>query len=245
MSLYISRVPQLDSKMVGVYKKWLSPDETDRFNRYRHENGAQTFLLGRGLIREQLSERVGCQPEEITLVLSDTGKPSLAPELQEKGCWHFSIAHTSDWVVLAVSESQVGVDIETISQRNILPVAKRYFSPAETEVLQLMEGNGLLRYFFQLWTLKEAEVKRTGSAMAKLMSETTFEVQGKKVFRYDINASGKVHYSLHSWNHDQLIALAGKEIPDFDNTCYVGQPLQGYKLQPIELIATSFTTGKT
>lgn len=57
------------------------------------------------------------------------GKPQVA---SPRGL-HFNVAHAGGWVVCAVSERAVGVDVERIEAPLDLAVARRFFARSEYE----------------------------------------------------------------------------------------------------------------
>lgn len=81
----------------------------------------------------------------------DHGKPYLAD-----GQAYFSISHSGEWVALAVSDREIGVDLQVSSP--IRPsVLRRCFTADE----QIMIGKDA-GVFTRLWTQKEAYAKYTG-----------------------------------------------------------------------------------
>ncbi len=92
------------------------------------------------------------------------GKPVI------KDCpYHFNLSHSGDYLVLAVGEAPLGVDIEKITRIRSKTVEK-YFSDAEK---QLVKEQGLSS-FFELWTKKESYVKYTGDGIKGLQQTTSF-----------------------------------------------------------------------
>lgn len=82
------------------------------------------------------------------------GKPYL-----EKGQSYFSIAHSDNLVMLAVSDTEIGADIQGISP--IRPaVLRRCFTKDEQDYV----GTDAAR-FTQLWVQKEAYAKYTGRGL--------------------------------------------------------------------------------
>lgn len=89
-------------------------------------------------------------------IFGDNGKPFLAGE----GAPFFSISHSGKYVVCVVSEVEIGVDIEETSP--IRPaVLRRCFNEEEQEWI----GDNPKR-FTQLWTMKEAYIKMTGTGLS-------------------------------------------------------------------------------
>ncbi len=83
------------------------------------------------------------------------GKPYLSdfPNL------HISISHSGDYAVCAVSDTEVGIDIQKIKEANFR-IADRYFTIEEREYI----GEDT-RLFFDLWSRKESYVKATGTGL--------------------------------------------------------------------------------
>ncbi|WP_150467577.1 4'-phosphopantetheinyl transferase family protein [Francisella sp. SYW-9] len=90
---------------------------------------------------------------------------------------HFNISHTGSKVIIAISNEPVGVDVEQISgSRKVLRIAERYFK--KDEFLALKKSNDLYRDFYTLWTLKEAQVKRSSLGIAKGLDSAVFKSVG-------------------------------------------------------------------
>lgn len=93
------------------------------------------------------------------------GKPFFPdhPDLQ------FSLSHTKGAVACAVSARPCGLDIESESRRVNFAVAGRFFTPRE----MIDTGTDALR-FLEVWTRKEALIKRSGGLPCPLKElETT------------------------------------------------------------------------
>lgn len=90
---------------------------------------------------------------------------------------HFSLSHSGSYVVCAVSDKNIGVDIEGI-RRNAIKVAKRFFTTAECEWI----GSDVHR-FSRIWTLKEAYAKLTGDGIAAAVSRAEFRHEADKVVK--------------------------------------------------------------
>ena len=82
---------------------------------------------------------------------------------------HFSISHSKEWLLCAVSTRPVGVDIEDIQpRRSSLP--KYALSPAEYAEYQRLGESW--QGFYRLWTKKEAWCKYTGLGLRALWGQT-------------------------------------------------------------------------
>ena len=125
----------------------------------RHEN-----ILGRILLHKALCENgVG----EYTVEYIANEKPLLK---SDSGLC-FNISHSGDYVALALSDSEVGCDIQEIRAYNP-KVAKRNYCEKETEYIENSENKD--ESFIRLWALKESILKFTGTGIAGGLSNYDF-----------------------------------------------------------------------
>ena len=94
------------------------------------------------------------------------GKPYIKDCAQQ-----FNLSHSGKYVVLAVGEGCIGVDIEKCTEKNLV-AAKRVYTPAE---LEWMQAEPLSR-FETLWTVKESVMKAVGKGFQ--LEPSSFEVLG-------------------------------------------------------------------
>ena len=87
------------------------------------------------------------------LTASKNGKPYL-----RNSGMYFNISHSGEYVVLAVADNEIGVDIEKIAPYD-QAIAVRCFTERELEWLQ---SQGADEAFYRLWTAKESVMKASG-----------------------------------------------------------------------------------
>ncbi len=114
------------------------------------------------MLRHQLGKETGIVPESVLFVTEKHGKPRLdTPGVDTSP--HFNLTHSGGFVALAISDDEVGIDIE-----NLRPVttaerlAQRFFSPEERKHVFELDGEARDRAFLRIWTQKEAYLKATG-----------------------------------------------------------------------------------
>lgn len=117
------------------------------------------------ICRKAISEFCGISQDKIEFVVSEYGKP------YAKGLdVHFSISHSGDLVVCAVSDKKIGIDIEKI--RKINPnISERFACENELEYIN-SHRNG----FFEIWTLKEAYFKCIGTGLGADIKNVSFYI---------------------------------------------------------------------
>lgn len=84
----------------------------------------------------------------------------------------FNISHSGDWVVCALSEQPVGIDIEAINEIDIF-LFFPYLSPLEKQLFTHQQ-NADLSLFYRIWTLKESLLKATGYGLLYPLEKLCF-----------------------------------------------------------------------
>ena len=133
-----------------------------------HPNRQRESLCAEWLVRTMLEEYTGRPAESFPILRAPHGKP-YTPDGPE-----FNLSHSGKWLVCAVGDQPLGVDIEAIKPRN-LRIAERFFTQREQEFLAPDQEDALLR-FLQIWTAKEAYFKALGTGITDLKSVCYFDL---------------------------------------------------------------------
>lgn len=88
----------------------------------------------------------------------------------------FNIAHSGKYVVMAVSEKEVGVDIEENIQKDFTALL-RIFNEIEAKMIKEHAD------FYYLWCAKESLIKCTGSTISKIIEVPSLPLNGLKTFK--------------------------------------------------------------
>jgi 4'-phosphopantetheinyl transferase len=115
-------------------------------------------------MRDILSRYVGRPPHTLLFGTGRHGKPYL----RGPGAPKFNLSHTDGWALLAVCDSEVGVDVERIrTDLDPVALAERFFS--RREVVAVRSGGPAL--FFRYWVCKESYAKALGKGLRNGMPE--------------------------------------------------------------------------
>lgn len=107
------------------------------------------------------------EPLSLTYRYGEKGKPYF-----ENIPLFFSLSHSGEYVICAVSRRELGADIQKIQSADVLKLAKRFFSESECRTLEGCESHReRQRLFFGFWTRKEAYGKLTGEGLAATLRE--------------------------------------------------------------------------
>lgn len=93
-------------------------------------------------------------------IYNESGKPYL----KDKNLY-FSLSHSNGIVALTVSKEEIGLDIELIKPVKD-SVAKRIMNDREYNIYSSLDKNKKITYFYEVWTSKEAYVKKLGTTIS-------------------------------------------------------------------------------
>ena len=130
---------------------------------YKFEAGQRQSVAAYRLLQRALQEEYGItEPPE--LAFGEHGKPYL----KEYPDIHFSLSHCRQAVACAVSDSPVGIDIESI--RSYKPMLAAYVL-SEADLQEVMQAERPDVEFIKRWTQKESFVKLTGQGISNIMKD--------------------------------------------------------------------------
>lgn len=143
--------------------KNIHPRYREKYLRSKSEKVQQQALVSGLLLCQELK-----LTETSELVINEYGKPSLADQSM-----HFSLSHSGDYVILAVSDIPVGADIEGTA-KGTMKIARKAFPRKwvlELEKLDSDKSSDFQKEFSRYWTLYESSVKLMGCGFAKKVSD--------------------------------------------------------------------------
>lgn len=149
----------------------LADDERARQRSFVSPELRRRFGAARAGLRTLLGRHLDRDPRSLAFATNEFGKPRLAGD----GQVHFNLSHCEERAVLAVSNVEVGIDLERDRPIEHVDLAKRYFHPNEVAAITASRDEmEQRRAFFLVWTLKEAVVKALGTGLSTPLD--SFEV---------------------------------------------------------------------
>lgn len=141
---------------------------------WRRDKPEQPPQLRFCTVSELLSELA--EPLSLTYRYGEKGKPYF-----ENIPLFFSLSHSGEYVLCAVSRRELGADIQKIQSTDVLKLAKRFFSESECRTLEGCESHReRQRLFFGFWARKEAYGKLTGEGLAATLREDMRSAEEKR-----------------------------------------------------------------
>ena len=141
--------------------KNLSDEQKEKAARFKNEKDQMRCLLSSYLIGQLSKEE---------LKRNEMGKP-----YYPNGP-HFNISHSGKYIVMAIADSEVGVDIEEDIEKN-MDILLKIFNEAEAKMIKEHAD------FYYLWCAKESLIKCMGSSISKIKEVPSLPLNGLKTFK--------------------------------------------------------------
>lgn len=111
--------------------------------------------IGAGLLLVRSLAAIGIDAYTASVARNPHGKPCL-PDIPDV---HFSLSHSGELVMCAVSDAEIGCDIQQIKSARI-SVSQRFFTLSEQQCI--VEATDPRDEFVRIWVRKESYVKMMG-----------------------------------------------------------------------------------
>ena len=141
--------------------KNINEEQKEKALRYKNEKDQLRSLLSSYLVNQLSKEEV---------IKNEYGKPYLV-----KGPF-FNISHSGKYVIMAITDKEVGVDIEENVEKDMSMLLK-IFNEAEAKMVKEHAD------FYYLWCAKESLIKCIGSSISKIKEIPSLPLNGLKTFK--------------------------------------------------------------
>ena len=165
MKTYSCNINDISEAEFRNYFDAMSSERKESTLRLQNAKKQKSRIAADYLCRTALSDFCGIEKEKIEFALSASGKPFA---VNCRAC--FNISHSGDHVICAVSDKEIGIDIEKI--RPINPkIAEKFACDDELDYIHSNETG-----FFEIWTLKEAYFKCIGTGLGANIKSVSFKI---------------------------------------------------------------------
>ncbi|MBE7087505.1 MAG: 4'-phosphopantetheinyl transferase superfamily protein [Clostridiales bacterium] len=159
--------------------------------------------LGAGVLLNYALKEEGITSHDV--VVGENGKPYL-----KDGNLHFNLSHSGDMVACAISNGEVGCDVQEKRAVN-LELAKRYFCPSEVEYIFANGKGDVEDRFFRTWAVKESFIKAVGLGIGLKLNGFCVEFLRDKIEVVQDIFKDKFYFKDFDLAGGYKLAVCGKE----------------------------------
>lgn len=196
--------------------EYLDDTEKKRYYRFKVDHAQRCFLQARRIVKTQLANKLGCEPQAIRFEYSQTEKPYL---ISPQGvAAEFNISHSQSTIAVAISDSLVGVDVEDYERcAKVWTKADTFLNPyVKSCVDKGKNEQECTAIFAEHWCCTESYIKLKGSAIyrekdrVQAESHSNFAYGRRKVFEDSC-------FALLNISSEACIAVATEKVfPDIE-----------------------------
>lgn len=179
---YIKNDVPIQNNTFQFLLQFVQPEKQERILRQRIKQNADNMLIGDILAKTAIKKVFGVEIAKQHIEYGKYGKPYLLdyPNI------HFNISHSGKYVVCAVCDVPVGIDIQKITAYNP-STAYRVCSDDELNIIEKSQNKE--SEFIRIWTRKEAYLKMKGSSIAKIKANISENAYSYRIEIYWLSIS--------------------------------------------------------
>lgn len=187
MFIYVQNIESITSAEFAAALASLPQWRREQAMKFKYEQGRKECAFSYLLLCKAMKDKYGIDAQP-SFIIGEHGKPSLDgyPHI------HFNLSHCKSAVVCAISDTEVGVDIEMTGRYS---EALARYCMNEAEMRQILLASSPDTEFTRLWTQKEAVFKLIGSGISDDIKNILYKDVYLRTWS-DISASFVVSASL-------------------------------------------------
>lgn len=183
MKIYAVKIMDISEKKLEALCLLISSKKKRKIEKFVNKNDKIRTLIGEMLIRSIIVQELGIRNKHIIFEENHYGKPYL------KGypIINFNISHSGYFVVCAIDEQPIGVDIEEVKPIEYEDIAKKIFTIHEFMYITKQNSDLQLSKFYEIWTLKESYIKCCGQGLSTSLKSFSIDIDQNETINVIIN----------------------------------------------------------
>lgn len=170
--VYFSELSENIDPQQNIIINFISKEKKGQLDKRNFDIDMKLSLYAELLLRCHICKLLSVSNQEIVFDKTDSDKPYLRGYPN----FYFNISHTRTAIVVALSDQEIGVDVEKIKHAD-LGITNRFFT--ELEQKYFLDSADKHKAFYEIWTKKEAYIKCAGKGLN--MSLISFDVFHPKI----------------------------------------------------------------
>lgn len=209
MRIYAVEISDISEQNLDKLCLLIDLEKKHRIEKFINNKDKIRTTIGEILIRIIIVDELGIESKNINFKKNKYGKPYLKDHQE----FNFNISHSGDFVICAIDDKPIGIDIEKIKQIEYKEIAKNYFTVSEFQYIISQDSENNLSKFYEIWTLKESYIKCCGLGLSMPMDS----------FSIDIDAYGNIKSIIDNENNEYIFKKYGIDLEYKISVCSLGK----------------------
>ena len=201
MKYKIQEINYYTQKYLDEFFDKIYIQKRNRISKYKKVERLKSSIIGEILLNGLLKENYNCDYENLIFSLNDNNKPYI----KDKKIF-YNISHSYNYIITAISDYEIGVDIEKIRKTSIKTI--NYFATLKEKQYILSNTQNIEKRLFEIYTLKEAYFKMKGTDLSKMKSIEFTIINHNNIYCNDESVSLKLIDNLKGY----MVAICEKKI---------------------------------
>ncbi len=176
MELYSVKINDIGEEMLNEICLMIDLEKRHRIEKFVSKKDKIRTLVGDILVRTVIMEHLKLRNKYIRFYENQYGKPYL----EGFSDFNYNISHSGDFVVCAIDDKPIGIDIEEVKHIQYEEIVKRFFSIKEHEYIFNHKSHLDINRFYEIWTLKESYIKLCGQGLSIPLKSFSIEIDQYK-----------------------------------------------------------------
>ncbi len=202
--LYLN-IGEINDEKYRYIKNIITEKRKIRVNKYLRQEDKIRCIMAEVLLKYAIYLYTG-GIIDINYKYNKYGKPFLANYDQLE----FNISHSGEWVVVAVGNCKIGIDVEYKNENWDL-IFERSFSKLEKSW-----GGHEPKRMVTLWTIKEAYLKYLGIGLSKNMNSFSVDLENNVIIENQCEKKSEISFDYFFINEDYVCSECGYSRCDYD-----------------------------
>lgn len=172
MEMYAVKISDISEEMLNELCLLIDSEKKSKVEKFVNKKDKIRTLIGEILIRTIIIENLNIDNKYIRFNKNQYGKPYL----EEYTNFNFNISHSGDYVLCAVDDKPIGVDVEEKKSIEYEEIAKSFFTAKEFDYIVNGDLKSRLDRFYEIWTLKESYIKCCGQGLSIPLKSFSIEI---------------------------------------------------------------------
>lgn len=162
MEIYAVKISDISEEKLNELCLLIDSEKKYKVEKFVNKKDKIRTVIGEILIRTIILKNLESDNKYIRFNKNQYGKPYL----KEYPNFNFNISHSGDYVLCAIDDKPIGVDVEEVKYIECEEIAKNFFTKNEFNYIVEQDLKFQLDRFYEIWTLKESYIKCCGQGLS-------------------------------------------------------------------------------
>ena len=178
MKYIVKNINDFNTEDINNFYDKIPKLKKDKISKFKNYESKIRSIIGEIILKELL-EKKNISYNSLDYYINEYGKPYLKNDKI-----FFNISHSFDYVITAISNNEIGIDIEKVRETPI-KIINQFATEKEKEYI-LSSNKNIEERIFKIYTLKEAYFKMLGTNLNNIL-EVEFIIENDKIYCNDKN----------------------------------------------------------